>query len=286
MAERLAREALAEAPPPGSVSSSPRLQDKPIVAPDPKVDRLIEEYLQLPDYMERIKEAERRVVEAMRSGSMAEVRGEDVMLAGSDPPGQGLFRALSEPYPALVQGVCELVDELIEADPADDRIGTLVAQLCLGLYRHPDLIPVEKFQRWVANHAVFGDEMRAWLYERLAAVEPGWIVEHNFPDAFSVSIAAKASSFFSDIGVYAPGLLRQIVERYLLEAEWDRDITSRLMRALEKAARRHPEEAPATIALIERLRGGPPKAGVIDFRYIELSKTLDSLRSVEEKDEP
>lgn len=286
IAERLAKEVLAGLAPSGPVQSPARFRDKPIVAPDPKVDRLIEEYLERPNYLERMEKAERRIAKAMKSGSMDEVHEEDITLAGSDPPVQRLFRAMSEPYPALVEGVCQLVDELIEKDPLDERIDTLVLQLCLVPSRHQDLIPADKFQRWVANASVFGDEIRAWLYDRLAALEPDWIVEHKLADAVSVSIVAKHTGFFSKIGVRYPGLLTAFVEQYILEVAWDRDTVPNLMRAMEEVARQRPEEAEAMIAVIERLRGEAPGPDVIDFRYIELSKTLDLLRSVGGKGKP
>lgn len=286
IAERLAKEVLASLAPSEPVPSPAPSRDKPIVAPDPKVDRLIEEYLERPNYLERMEKAECRIANAMESGSMDEVHQEDIILAGSEPPGQRLFHAMSEPYPALVEGVCQLVNELIANDVLDKRIETLVVQLCLGLSRYPDHIPVDKFQRWVANASVFDDEIRARLYDRLAEVEPDWIVEHKFADAVSVSIVAKPTGFFSKIGVRSPGLLTAFVEQYLSEVAWDRNTVHKLMRAMEEVASQRPEEAEAMIAAIERLRGEPPEADVINFRYIELSKALDLLRSVGEKGKP
>jgi hypothetical protein len=286
VAERIAKEALLARLPREPAPSSPHAGKTPIVAPDIRVDRLIEEYLVRPDYEKRMREAERRIETAMRTGSMADVRREDINLIESEPPGQRLLTAMSNPYPALVQGVCELVDELVAANPTDERIEMLVSQLCLGLRKHPDLVPLERFRRWVANDAAFGDQVRARLYAVLATVCPDWIVDHKFADAACVSIAATASDFFSEIGQYDAGLLLEFVERYLTETVWDSDTVPKLLREMEKVARQHPEKAAAMIAVTGRLRGEPPKPDVIDFRYIELSKALESLRSVGEKSNP
>jgi hypothetical protein len=259
-----------------AVPSPPPLPDEPVAAPDVKVDRWIEDYLKRPDWMERMEEAERRI-------ARGEPREADIILAGSEPPGQRLFAAMTEPYPALVAGVCELVDELIKADPMDERIEALVLQLCLGLYRHSDLIPVRKFQKWAADAAVFGDQIRARLYGLLADVCPEWIIEHKLEDAVSVSVASESSDFFSKIGVCYPELLRQFVERYLSEAGWDSETSSTLMRAIQNAARERPEEIEALIALVEALRVEPTKPGMIDFRYLGVAETLDSLRALRDK---
>lgn len=286
IAEGIASEVLSALPPPKPIPSAPCLRDKSAVAPDLKVDRLIEEYVAFPDYMERLEEAERRIAKARQSNSMDDVREEDIILARSEPPRPQLTRALSEPYLALVEGVCELVDELIAADPMDKRIGMLVVQLCLGLYKYPNLIPVDKFQRWVTKDTVFDYKTKAWLYGRLATVCPDWIIEHRLADAVSVSIVDKASNFFSDIGVCYPEFLRGFVERYLSEVAYNWVTARELMGAIETVARQRPEEAEAMIAVIERLRGGPHEPDVIDFRYTELSKTLDLLRNMEGKDKP
>jgi hypothetical protein len=284
IAARLAKEVLNVVPPPTKVRPPAGVRDQPVVSSDPRVDRLIEEYLELPDWEERMEEAEHRVTEAMRSGS--KVGAEDLFLVGSKPPGQRLMAELTEPYQALVKGVSELVDELIAADRTDEHMGRLVVILCFGLDRRPDLVPMDTFQRWVANEAVFDDQSRAWLYKCLAKVCPDWIVEHTLTDAVSVSIAVNAPGFFSAIGVYYPEFIRGFVERYLLEVGWNEDTAPELMRAMEEGARQHPEEAEAMIAVIERLRRDPPEPGMIDFQYSELSKTLDILRSVRKEGKP
>ncbi len=285
-AEQIVQEVMNEIPPPRSVPPAPSLRGASGSAPDVKVDRMIEEYLELPGYMKRMEEAERRLAQAMQSGSAGELSEEDMILAGSNPPGERLFHALSAPYPALVEGVCGLVDELLAADPLDERIGLLVARLCLALHGRPNLIPVDEFQRWVATDAAFDDQTKSFLYGLLATVSPDWIVEHRLADAVSVSIVAKTPGFLSDIGVYYPEFLRAFVERYLSEVEADWMTARSLTREMEKVARQHPEEAEAMVAVIERLRGEPPAPGVIDFRYTELSNTLDSLRSLGGSDQP
>jgi len=278
IAKKIVKEFLTGLPPPAAAPSPPRLTDEPVAASDVKVDRWIEDYLKRPDWEERMGEAERRF-------ARGELREEDITLAESEP-GQRLFAAMTEPGPALVAGVCELVDELTEADPMDERIETLVLALCLGLYRHSDLIPVRKFQQWAAEDAVFGDYIRAQLYGLLADVCPEWIIEYKLEDAVSVSVAAKSSDFFSKIGVCYPELLRQFVERYLSEAGRDSETSSMLMLAIQNVARERPEEIEALIALVEALRGERPRPGIIDFRYVGLTETLDSLRALGDKTKP
>lgn len=246
-------------PPPGPPPAGP-----PPAPPDAWVDRIIEEYLGRADHLEQMRQAERRVVEAL-DGDPAQVRGEDVTLLGGGIPDDRLAEALGAPNPALVQGVCELVDEIAAADPADPRVEELVGALGLALGKHPELLPLERFLEWAARPGL-SDPTRALLYDRVAAVHPGSIVPERFADAAAAALASRMPGVFAHVGRYAPELLRRFAERYAAQADPGPEQTRLLLDALKEVAAHRPEQAEAMRALVERLRGPAPAAGMIDLR--------------------
>jgi hypothetical protein len=222
----------------------------------------------------------------MKTGDFSDVADEDLALLGnSEPPETQLGQALTNPWPALVNGVCELVDELIVNDPADERIKLLVSQLWLSLVRHRELVPVEFFQTWVAQPHVFDDEARANLYDCMAAVCPDWIVEHALSDAVGTSMVARASSFWERVGTAYPGLLLQFAGGWFKSVEWDQESMWRIKPAFVEAAKKYPQEIAAMIELLEEHRGAPPGPDIIDFRHIEFSSLLETLRKIKDEQE-
>lgn len=264
LARRVAGEVLAALPPDALRPTGARPAGPPPAPPDAWVDRIIEEYLARADHLERMRQAERRVAEAL-DGDLAQVRREDVELLGGSIPGDRLAEALHKPNAALVQGVCELVDEIAGGDPADPRIEELIRALALTLHDHPELVPVERFLEWAA-HPGLHDATRALLYGRVAAVDPGSIVLERFADAAAVALASRTPGVLTHVGRYAPELLRRFAERYAAEADPGPDETRLLLDALKEVAAHRPEQAEAMRTLVERLRGPAPAAGMIDLR--------------------
>ena len=254
---------------------------RPKATPDPRVDRIIEQYLLGPTWEAEMDAASRRMNKALKDGDPSKIRREDLALLGSDSPEMALSKELSRnPSPALIDGVCELVEELIEADPSDKRINPLVLALYVSVMNRPDLIPVEAFQTWVTGKRPFNDYLRASLYAGIATVQPDWIIENTLVDAVVTAVSAKQSDFWAQIGNAYPGLLLQFADNYFKQKLWNRELVSLFGSAFISVAKERLEEIPAMIKILTNHRGDPPDPGVINFRYIEFSDLIKKLEKL------
>jgi hypothetical protein len=175
--------------------------------------------------------------------------------------------AMQKPSPAFVDGLCEVVDELLDTSPEDERIDKAIYALYFACERHAGLVPTEYLQRWLESGAPFTDSQVLRLLSILASARPDWIVENDLERALSVSVAESLSGhmLWSRLGVAYPGLLLQIARAWFEQVGWASQFGRELVNAFKDVARALPDSVETWIALLQEQaeKEGEPEPGIV-----------------------
>ena len=158
----------------------------------------------------------------------------------------------ADPSPEVIAGAILALDELVAADPRDERVGPLLDFLCTAAERRPDLVPHAALERCTRTEGLEEWE-RAMAFASLARVRPATVLGRLLPEALGSAVVVGGglgAAILSGIGRAEPDLLIAFARRWLEQEGWSEEVGPALACAFEQVAAGSPARSAAMVELL------------------------------------